>query len=299
MLKSQRFLPVLLFITTIFIGAIYQRYLKPHISEALAVETPVSGINPLRFYDKDLFINGIKQVEGKTQPLPYHIYSGITPHHILPSFILADFYQKLAFQHPKTVILIGPNHYERGNFKALTSGNSWETPFGLTDPDSNKISNLILEGVVEVDDNTVSSDHAVASSIPYLKYFIPDAKIVPILLSKKMTIKDSQILSENLVKLIGQDTVLVAAVDFSHYLTELEAAKKDDQTLEVLKSFNYQRLYDFNNDYLDSPASIGVLLMTMQKLNKTNFEILNHSNSGDLAHNQFIPTTSYFETVFF
>lgn len=298
MLKGQYFFPVLLFITMVFTGIIYQNYFKPPSKEVLAAQVQVTGINPLKFYDKDLFINGVRQIEGEAQPLTYHIYGGITPHHILPSFILADFYQKLAWQNPQTVIIIGPNHYERGNFKALTSINSWDTPFGLTIPSLSKINNLISEGLLEVDDRTVSSDHAVASSIPYLKYFIPDAKVVPILLSKNMTIKNSQMLADKLSQIIDQDTVLVAAVDFSHYLTEPEANKKDKQTLEALKSFNYQRLYDFNNDYLDSPASIGVLLLTMQKLNKTNLEILNHSNSGDLEHNQFIPTTSYFEATF-
>lgn len=253
--------------------------------------------HPLIFYDQKPFMEGIEQAK-KTQTIAYKITGGITPHHLDVGFILADFYNKLSLQKPKTIILLGPNHYERGNFKALTSLYGWETPFGVVEPEDFIIKILIKKNLIKVDEYTVSNDHAVAGSMSFIKYYIPEAKVVPILLSGRMTKEDSTILADNLAEFIKDGVVIIAPVDFSHYLTNKQAQEKDKLTLQVMKDFDYRQLFSMNNDYLDSPPSIGTLLMVMQKLGTTHMDLLYHSNSGEIQKNDYIQTTSYFSITF-
>lgn len=266
---------------------------------------PASVKNPiprpthsLIFYDQKSFVDGIEYAKKNKVENFYKIVGGITPHHLDVGFIIADFYSRLAPQKPKTIILLGPNHYERGNFKALTSLYWWQTPFGLVEPDNLIIESLINNKLVKVDEDTVSNDHAVAGSMSFIKYYVPQAKVVPILLSGRMNQEEAAILADNLAKFIKNDTVIIAPVDFSHYLTNKVAQEKDKLAFQVMKEFDYRQLFSMNNDYLDSPPSIGTLLMVMQKLKTTNMDLLYHSNSGEIQKNDFIQTTSYFSITF-
>ena len=96
-----------------------------------------------------------------------------------------------------------------------------------------------------------------------------------------------------------EKTVIVASVDFSHYLPKEEAIKKDKESLEAIKNFNYERIYSFGNDNLDSPPSIATLLSTMEKSGFTNIEVLGNSNSVEILGAESPQTTSYFNIAFY
>lgn len=256
-------------------------------------------VHPLTFFDKDTFYAGIEQARKDNKISTYHVRGGIIPHHLYPGFIFADFFNRLSPQNPKTIILIGPNHYERGNFKALTSVYGWQTPFGVVKPNETFINELVKENLVKIDGEVVSADHAVAGPMPFVKYYLPNVRVVPILLSGYMTEDEARILASKLKDRLDKDIVIIAAVDFSHYLTNQQAQEKDKVTLEVLKSFDYRQLFSLNNDYLDSPSSIATLLMVMQKLGTTKMELLHHTNSGELQKNNYIETTSYFSIAYY
>lgn len=258
-----------------------------------------SGVHQVKFFDEEAFNEGIFRVKSTTQGSGYQIKGGIVPHHLLPSFMIADFFSRLSAQKPSTIILLGPNHYERGNFPALTSIYGWETPFGTVNPNKSIIYDLLGDNLAQVDEEVLPEDHSIGGILPFIKYYLPETKVVPILLSRKFIKEESEKLAAHLSKRVGNNIVVVASVDFSHYLTNIQAQEKDEVTLEVMKSFDYRRLYSLNNDYLDSPASIGTLLMTMQKLGTTNMDILYHTNSGKLERDNISPTTSYFSLAFY
>lgn len=246
-----------------------------------------------------LFFLGIIPKKVADLPFDHQIRGGIVPHDLFASFIIADFFKRLSFQNPQTIILLGPNHFEKGNFLALTSRNGWETQFGIVSPDNSSINTLMSRNLVRIDEDTLTHDHAVSAIMPFIKLYLPQTKVVPILLSGRMTQNESELLADSLSSITTKETVLVASVDFSHYLTSKQAQKKDEITIQTIKNFNYKQLFSFNNDHLDSPPSIGTLLGAMQKLGTTTSDILHHTNSGDLQKNEFIQTTSHFSLIYY
>lgn len=255
-------------------------------------------IHPLIFFEVTTFYKGVGEA-SKKQDLPsYHISAGIIPHHLFPGFLIADFFNRLTKQNPKVIILIGPNHPEAGNFQALTSLYGWDTPFGTVFPKKEIIQLLLKNNLVKIDEEILTKEHSVAGMMPFIKFYLPDSQVVPVILSGRMTIDQVRILANNLKNYIDKDTVIIAPVDFSHYLTDGEAQEKDDITLKVLQNFDYKQLFSFNNDYLDSPPSVATILMVAQMLNTTNLDLLFHTNSGELQKNNFIATTSYFSIAF-
>lgn len=255
--------------------------------------------HPLIFYEEKSFLDGVNQAKTIRKSTDYKISGGIIPHNLDVSFIMADFYNRLSRQKPTTIILLGPNHYEKGNFKTLTSLYDWETPFGTVKPDEIIINALVEKNLVRINENALPDDHAVAGSMSFIKFYIPEAKVVPILLSKSMDKKESEILADKLKELMKENTVIVAAVDFSHYLANIQSQEKDKITFKVMQDFDYRQLFLMNNDYLDSPPSIGTLLMVMQKLKTTNIDLLYNSNSGAIQKNDHIQTTSYFAIAYY
>ena len=143
--------------------------------------------HPLVFFDKDTFYSGIAQSKRENRSFTNHISGGVIPHHLYPGFIITDFFSRLAKQNPKTIILIGPNHYERDNYIALSSMYGWETPFGVVWPDEHIVNELVETGVMKIDETVVPKDHAVAGIMPFVKYYLPETKNVPILQKRFMT----------------------------------------------------------------------------------------------------------------
>lgn len=254
--------------------------------------------HPAIFFEKETFYKAIQRIENQNNKPDYHISGGITPHHLLPGYIIADFYKRLSEQKPKTIVIIGPNHEEKGDFNALTSKFGWQTPFGIVKPDTELINLLVDENLLKVNEDVLSTDHSAAGSMPFIKYFTPNSKVVPILVSAYMTEENAKSLASSLNKYLDKDSVMVAAVDFSHYQSSEVADKKDETTLKLLNNFDYQEIIRLGNDYLDSPPSILILLMLMQERGTTSSEILEHTNSGQITGKIFTETTSYFSIFY-
>lgn len=270
--------------------------LKP--PQKIAVEKDLK-FHPSVFYEKTTFLKGVEYAKSQNKHYAQNIAGGIIPHHLLPGYILADFFKRLQKQDPKTIILMGPNHNERGTFNVLSSDYGWETPYGNVHPDLEKINLLVSQGTAKIDNTVLPNDHAVAGSLPFLKYYLPHTKIVPLLLSGFMKIDDAEMLSRNLEKIIDKDTIVISAVDFSHYLSIEEADKNDEVSLALIKDNDYRKIMSLNNDYLDSPASIVTLLMTMKSLKTDQMSVLHHDNSGKITKNNREGTTSYYSIIFY
>lgn len=297
-MKLKRHLLILLVASFVAVLAGYF-ISKSQLNNTPKLNTGKTSTHLLVFFDKDTFYSGIEKAQYGFKPFNYHIVGGITPHDLFAGFILADFYNRLSKQNPTTIILMGPNHYERGHFKVLTSLYGWQTTFGVVEPETGIINDLVKNNLAMVDEETLPNDHAVAGSMSFIKYYIPDAKVVPLLLSGKMTQDDADALANYLKSIIKSDVVVVAPVDFSHYLTNQQAQEKNKVTLKAMEDFDYRQIFSFTNDYLDSPPSIATLLMVMQKMGITHTDLLNNTNSGLLQNNDFVQTTSYFEIAYY
>ena len=260
-------------------------------------QEPSILVHPLIHFDRIAFFKSVKMVNADNYQFKEDVYGGVVPHHLYASDLISDFTSRLRRQNPETIILIGPNHKELGNFTALTSKYAWKTETGLVEPDNKIIDELLESNVLRVDENVLPKDHAVAVVMPYFKYYLPNTKVVPILLSGFMKKKEIEILSRQLASYISDKVILVAAVDFSHNLMSPEAKLNDKVTLKLMREKKYDELLDLRNEHLDSPPSIVALLMAMDA-EKRNLKVLNNTNSGEMQKNNSVPTTSYFSIIF-
>jgi hypothetical protein len=247
------------------------------------------------FYNEELFYKGIYESQGNTIQ---EIRAVILPHHLLATVFIAESLKSISDKMP-VIILIGPNHSEKGEDKFIISDNNWSTPFGIVYSDENIIASLLQNDLTGKDDATVTQEQSVLGIIPYIKYIIPDAKVVPMIVKHDASSSDVESVSETIYKIMSgnKHVILIASIDFSHYLRSMDALEKDEETLKAINERNYSQILSYDNDHLDSPVSLALLLKSLEKLGKYDIKILDHSNSSILMKKDSSETTSYFSIV--
>lgn len=232
----------------------------------------------------------VPQVKGR-------IVSGVLPHHLMAGRMIVDLMEALAKQQPSLVILIGPNHNNKGG-KIISGLKDWQTPAGLVSVDQEIVTSLVAQGVVVQDEAVMAPEHSVGGLMPFIGHFLPDAKVVPIILHHDVSLQEIDQLLTALEPYLNKDTVLLASVDFSHYLTRSAAQLKDKETLQAMHKFDYSVLFQMDNDNLDSPASLSAAFRLAEQKGIKEFQVLDNTNSGILMKNEIMETTSYFTLVF-
>lgn len=257
---------------------------------------PIQQSEPLvvRFWEEKAFYDGLPKVKPEYQK----IYGGIVPHHLIAGDIIADLFSRLSLQKPKTIILVGPNHYEVGNALVISSDKDWQTVFGRVEIDRKVINSLKEKNLISFNDQVMLEEHSVQGSMPYIKYFTPKTKIVPLILSNMITKKEIMALAEALFDSVEDGAVVVAPVDFSHHLSSDEADKRDEVTLEIMKNKDIDQLLMLKSQNVDSPPSIALIMMLMEKIGHGNFILEHHTNSGKMLGDTSQEVTSYIAGTF-
>jgi len=212
----------------------------------------------------------------------FSIVSGVVPHHLLAKEIMVDFFEFVSKQeqHPETIVLLSPDHF---NCSALQKENSfisidWETD----DVKLNEISvnykllkELSINNKIKPTRSSVLAEFGITNLLPLIKEYLPKTKIVPIIIPKGISREQTERLVHSIHEITSPRVMLVASVDFSHYLPPGAAAFHDAKsiTLHAVRLFAKLR---------ESEKSL----------------IVAHKNSVDFLPCDFNSTTSYFSVVF-
>lgn len=223
------------------------------------------------------------------------MFGAIVPHHMVGGKFIADvFFQA---HEVDTVIVIGPNHYEKGNSAIITSDSDWVTAKGRVGLDEDFVSRLVSEKIALAQNEIIGNDHSVGNIIPFIAYYLPNAKVVPIILKRNVPSGELEKLLQTIAaEQKKKNILLIGSVDFSHYLPERESEKMDAQTIKAIEDRNYDLMMSFHNGNLDSPSTIGVVLRAMDAFGAKMF--WRNSNSFKILRNDLNNVTSYFELVF-
>ncbi|MFW6028644.1 MAG: AmmeMemoRadiSam system protein B [Halanaerobiales bacterium] len=250
-------------------------------------------------YNEKKFLRSVEQVE--TNIIEGELKGGIVPHHLLADKLIAEAFVTLSQQQPEVIVLIGPNHEGIGDNNVQTSNLNWETPFGKMKAEQDIIQELIQYQFAATNDDLMESDHSIGALIPYIHYYFPETKIVPIIIKGTNEYADTIALGEVLYDLLqDKEYLIIGSIDFSHYLSVEEADKRDEITYQAIKDRDFDKIRSFNNEYLDSPLSLITLLTIMNKEEAKNDILLENNNSArinPLTDSNY--TTSYFTLVYY
>jgi AmmeMemoRadiSam system protein B len=216
----------------------------------------------------------------------------ILPHHAIVTRELARFYKGLSkVINPKTIVIIGPDHYETAEGNIITTNNcEFKTVFGNVEADKIMVNKLISSKLASNNDDVFINEHSIYTHAPFIKKYFPQALIVPIIIKWKNPIADNDKLVKWLLENSNDDTFFIASVDFSHYQTGEVSRFHDESSFASITNFDVENIYDLE---IDSPPSIYVLLKLMWNLEYKDAKRLLHTNSEDLLKSKQKETTSH------
>ena len=146
---------------------------------------------------------------------------------------------------PERVVLIGPNHTGLGAKASIMVQGSWLTPLGEVEVDSS-LASKILENSQYLKEDTQAhlAEHSLEVQIPFLQYFRPQVKIVPIAIMG-ISYDTAREVGETIGKAVAsQEALVIASSDMTHYESQNVAAEKDHKALETILNLDPQGLYE-------------------------------------------------------
>lgn len=221
---------------------------------------PHSELLDCLYYDDSDFY--VYNERSKVYDTDGAVLCGVAPHHLAAGHFIAGMYRTAAETRDdiETVVLIAPMHYDTLN-PLCTSFKSRSTAFGIAETDT-EITQMFVSGLGAAEDDYMTEfDHSASSHIPFIKYYLPDAKIACLLVSPKERADIPQRLSKLLYEISQKKSCLFAfSIDFSHYLDPPDANAHDKETNEAVLSGNTGLIETFTNSNVDTPYCLSTFV---------------------------------------
>lgn len=191
---------------------------------------------------------------------------------------------------PETIILIGPNHFERGIANIQTTRRSWNTSVGMLEADGGVIDALASNKTVRDEPGSFNGEHSIYLIVRDIKQTFPDARIVPIIVKMETSQEEVTALADALNGRCPACFV-VASVDFSHYQPAALADLHDRLTLRALVNRDSSLL--MQKAEVDAPAVLSFLATWANRHDTKRFVVFDHTNSGVIIGNPDAESTSH------
>lgn len=204
----------------------------------------------------------------------------ILPHHVVAAKEIASLVG--AIERPSVVYLLSPDHFTRGK-TVLTTNDK-----GL----AARVASASVDGAV------IQREHGVTTVTPFFERLQPDVPVVPMLIRIDAATSSRGALVQELVRRMRVDprAVLVASIDFSHYLPSSVADFHDVLAEDVIRALAAN---DADSVELDSPGALAVTLAVARELGLGNAEIYAHTSSLRLMRARIArESTSHFFVSF-
>jgi len=189
-----------------------------------------------------------------------------------------------------TVVILGPSHTGVGEpFSILTEG-TWRTPLGDVEIDT-VLAKAILANSSHLREDRLAhlQEHSIEVQLPFIQYFRPDIKFVPILLSHTSAAiyRSIGMAITKAIKDTAKKVVIVASGDMNHYESQKITHTKDRQAIESILKLEPVELLERVRDFKISMCGYGTvacLIYAAKEFGTVKTELVKYQTSGDITH---------------
>ncbi|OGY42229.1 MAG: AmmeMemoRadiSam system protein B [Candidatus Buchananbacteria bacterium RBG_13_39_9] len=225
--------------------------------------------------------------------------SGVVPHHDLAKQIIAKFFQEIAgLENPDIIVLISPDHFEKNTLadkpSLIALSQKTQEFMGLKVAD-NLGEFLGTKQNFIYNNSALGLDHGIINLLPYIKENLPQSEILPFLAPANLDLSQIINLTKELNNWPNEKIMVIASVDFSHYLPQSAAEFHDLKSQRVLINFIPS---EFEKLDVDCYQCLYSARLFAGLKGKDKYKVIAHNNSFDFAgSNQSEETTSYFSVL--
>ena len=193
---------------------------------------------------------------------------------------------------PKTAVILGPNHHGLGHPAAVFASGSWLTPLGET-AINRQLADRILRECPGVASDVLAHryEHSLEVQLPFLQLRSPELSIVPICLSYA-PLPQLLALGEALGALLaetGDDVLVVASSDMTHYEPGETARGKDMRAIERILALDPEGVYQTVREGRISMCGVVpvvVMLAAARRRGAVRAKLVHYGNSGEITGDQ-------------
>ncbi len=188
----------------------------------------------------------------------------------------------------RSVVIVGPSHYEYFDGVSVYPQGAWQTPLGNVSVDVELADTLInSHPKISFYESAFTREHSVEVQIPFLQIVLDNFKIVPVVMGK-FSNENCRILSQALLEATKdrEDVLIIASTDMSHYHPYDEARKIDNLTIKELERLDPESLYyKLVSEECELCGAAGVIttLLYAKGRGADDIEIMKYANSGDIT----------------
>ena len=224
------------------------------------------------------------------------VRAGIVTHHFLASGLMVQFFAALGTS-PETIILIGPNHFHHGSANISFSSLPWKTPFGVIATNLDIVHQLMAATNLPEDPEAFTGEHSVGVLIPFLKYYFPRSRVVPVLIDVNARENDLRELRPLLARFLANPQLLVVlSMDFFHDSVVSIADSRDRATQQAILELDADKVSELNVDCL---RGLWLLLASLRDLGQVKVQFNEHTNSAQLTGNPHQSNVTSYFTMYF
>jgi len=182
---------------------------------------------------------------------------------------------------------MGPNHTGRGKPLSIMTQGAWQTPLGEVQIDSELAGQILTTSrYLEEDHIAHQYEHSIEVQLPFLQYFKPDIRLVPIILAYSTGTTYKEIGKEiaKAIKELNREVVIIASSDMTHYEPQESAQSKDTQAIEAILDLNedelLKRVEELNISMCGYAPTVS-LISAAKELGASGAELVRYQTSGD------------------
>ncbi|MCL6519807.1 MAG: AmmeMemoRadiSam system protein B [Armatimonadetes bacterium] len=231
---------------------------------------------------------GARRIVGLVSPHAGFVYSGR---------VAAHAYLRLAEDGiPPNIVLIGPSHRPIMASVAVADDKAWRTPLGNVPLNTAIARNIASEYPAAVlDSRAHRAEHSIEVQLPFLQYIASkigqEVKIVPLLIGVSIYDPNASEFVHTLGKALarvlqGENAVVIASTDFSHYESQQLAKRKDLAAIERILALDADGLIKIVREMDISMCGVvptAVTIETCKGLGATLCHQLAYRTSGDVT----------------
>jgi MEMO1 family protein len=235
---------------------------------------------------------GPREIVGLVSPHAGLMYSGM---------VAAHAYLRLAEDGlPQVAVIMGPNHRAYLPAVALSDDSAWRTPLGETAVDVEIARRIAaVYPMAEFNSSAHALEHSLEVQLPFLQYVGNRAggssiRIVPILIGAAVRLAspggELQFAREFGAAvadaLQGEDAVIIASTDFTHYESSQSASAKDSRAISCIEALDEEGLIRTVQECGITMCGVlptAVMIAAAKKMGATSGRKLVYRDSGDVS----------------
>lgn len=192
------------------------------------------------------------------------------------------------------VILVGPNHTGFGTEFSIMAKGTWRTPLGDVKIDPT-LAGAILKNFKFAKEDKLAHlyEHSLEVELPFLQYFGSDFEIVPIAIMSQDLSKLKELgraIAKAIEESVKKDCVMiVASSDMTHYESEEQAKKKDNEAIKAILELDEDKLMERVNKFdisMCGVAPVAAMLTAAKSLGAREAALIKYQTSGDVTQDK-------------